>query len=98
MCYYQVAQWHHNARPPKPIEIIDANIEIERNAPQIVVSMMELIKFYVYVMHEFFASDLSLSGVNLYTVSLCDQLNRISAEIIPKVRNWRSDMSIVRII
>lgn len=86
----------NNARPLKPIEVIDADIEIERNAPQIVVSMTEF--YYVYVMHEFFASNLSLSGKNSYTVSLRDQLNRISAKIIQKVRNWRSDMTVVRII
>lgn len=63
-------------------------------SPQIVKCMMELIEFYIYVVHVFFASDLPLSSENLYTYNLREHLNRIAAEIIPKV-NWRSDMSIV---
>lgn len=63
-------------------------------SPQIVKCMMELIEFYIYVVHVFFASDLPLSSENLYTYNLREYLNRIAAEIIPKV-NWQSDMSIV---
>lgn len=64
-------------------------------SPQIVKCMMELIEFYIYVVHEFFASDLPLSSDNLYTNSLREHLNRIAVEVIPKVSNWRSDISIV---
>lgn len=64
-------------------------------SPQIVKCMMELIEFYIYVVHKFFASDLPLSTDNLYTPNLRDHLNRTAAEVIPKVNNWRSDMSIV---
>lgn len=64
-------------------------------SPQIVKCMMELIEFYIYVVHEFFASDLALSSDNLYTPNLRELLNRIATKVIPKVNNWRSDMSIV---
>lgn len=64
-------------------------------SPQIVKCMMELIDFYIYVVHEFFSSDLPLSSGNLYTPDLREHLNRTAAEVIPKVNNWRSDPSIV---
>lgn len=64
-------------------------------SPQIVKCMMELIEFYIYVVHEFFAYDLPLSSENLYTFGLRDHLNRIASDIVPKVNNWRSDISIV---
>lgn len=64
-------------------------------SPQIVKCMMELIEFYIYVVHEFFTSDLPLSSEKLYTMNLREHLNRIAVEIVPKVSNWRSDMSIV---
>lgn len=64
-------------------------------SPQIVKCMMELIEFYIYVVHEFFTSDLPLSSEKLYTSNLREHLNRIAVEIVPKVSNWRSDMSIV---
>lgn len=64
-------------------------------SPQIVKCMMELIEFYIYVVHEFFTSDLPLSSEKLYTTNLREHLNRIAVEIVPKVSNWRSDMSIV---
>lgn len=64
-------------------------------SPQIVKCMMELIEFYIYVVHEFFGLDLHLSSENLYTNNLREHLNRIVTEILPKVTNWRSDMSIV---
>lgn len=64
-------------------------------SPQIVKCMMELIEFYVYVVHEFFASDLPLTSDNLYTPNLRDHLNRIAVGVIPKVSNWRRDLSIV---
>lgn len=64
-------------------------------SPQIVKCMMELIDFYIFVVHEFFSSDLPLSSGNLYTPNLREHLNRTAAEVIPKVNNWRSDPSIV---
>lgn len=66
-------------------------------SPQIVKCMTELIEFYIYVVHEFFANDMPLSSDNLYTGELRMNLNKISAEVIPKVTNWKSDVSIVRL-
>lgn len=66
-------------------------------SPQIVKCMMELIEFYIYVVHELFASDLPLTSENLYTNNLREHLNRIAVEIVPKVNNWRADLSIVSI-
>ncbi|XP_055684876.1 syndetin [Lutzomyia longipalpis] len=57
-------------------------------APQIVACMMELIDFFIYVVHEFFARDLPVASNNLYTPHLTRNLQRISMEIIPKVKNW----------
>uniref|UniRef100_A0A6B2ECI9 Coiled-coil domain-containing protein 132 n=1 Tax=Phlebotomus kandelakii TaxID=1109342 RepID=A0A6B2ECI9_9DIPT len=56
-------------------------------APQIVASMTELIDFFIYVVHDFFAKDLPVSSSNLYSPRLIANLQRISA-IIPKVKNW----------
>lgn len=64
-------------------------------SPQIVKCMMELIEFYIYVVHELFASDLPVTSENLYATNLREHLNRIGVEIIPKVNNWRTDLSIV---
>lgn len=64
-------------------------------SPQIVKCMMELIEFYIYVVHELFASDLPLTSENLYTNNLREHLNRIAVDVIPKVNNWHSDLSIV---
>ncbi|GAB0094360.1 Syndetin [Sergentomyia squamirostris] len=57
-------------------------------APHIVASMTELIDFFIYVVHEFFAKDLPVASGNLYTQHLMDNLQRISQNIIPKVKNW----------
>lgn len=65
-------------------------------SPQIVKCMTELIEFYIYVVHEFFATDMPLSSENLYTGELRLNLNRISTGVVPKVTNWRLDASIVR--
>lgn len=62
-------------------------------APQIVKSMTELIEFYVFVVHEFFAHDLPVSSDNLYPNSLRDYLRRVSYEVVSKVDNWHSDVS-----
>lgn len=64
-------------------------------SPQIITCMTELIEFYIYVVHEFFANDMPISSENLYTGELRLNLNRISTEIVSKLTNWKSDVSIV---
>lgn len=66
-------------------------------APQIVKSMTELIEFYVFVVHEFFAHDLPLASENLYSNSLRDYLRRVSYEVVAKVDNWKSDVTNVSV-
>lgn len=87
-------------------------------SPEIVKSMTELVDFYIYVVHEYFARDMvstrirrpdacfhsmtlifflqPLSSENLYSPLLRTNLDRISSEILPKVRNWSSSHTLVR--
>uniref|UniRef100_A0A1B0GNL0 Syndetin C-terminal domain-containing protein n=1 Tax=Phlebotomus papatasi TaxID=29031 RepID=A0A1B0GNL0_PHLPP len=64
-------------------------------APQIVASMTELIDFFIFVVHELFAKDLPVASSNLYSLSLTANLQRISEQIIPKVKNWPPSKSMI---
>nr|CAH7728593.1 unnamed protein product [Callosobruchus chinensis] len=49
---------------------------------QIISCMNQLFDYYLYAVHLFFASDLSVSGANLYTQELTMTLNKISDNLI----------------
>jgi syndetin len=55
-------------------------------APEIVVSMTELIDFYVYAVHDLFAKDLPVASDNLYTPRLARNLQRIAETVLPKIK------------
>ncbi|XP_053688173.1 syndetin [Sabethes cyaneus] len=57
-------------------------------APHIVLSMTELIDFYVYAVHEIFSRDLPVPRDNLYSSMLKCILSRIQLTIVPKLRKW----------
>ncbi|XP_062538874.1 syndetin [Armigeres subalbatus] len=57
-------------------------------APHIVMSMTELLDFYLYSVHELFSRDLPVPRDNLYSPSLKRILTRIQSTIIPKLRKW----------
>ncbi|XP_058835853.1 syndetin [Topomyia yanbarensis] len=57
-------------------------------APHIVMSMTELLDFYLYSVHEIFSRDLSVPKDNLYSAALRRMLSRIQSTIIPKLRKW----------
>ncbi|XP_058445066.1 syndetin [Malaya genurostris] len=57
-------------------------------APHIVMSMTELLDFYLYSVHEIFSRDLPVPKDNLYSAALINVLNRIQSDIVPKLRKW----------
>ncbi|XP_055551222.1 syndetin [Wyeomyia smithii] len=57
-------------------------------APHIVLSMTELIDFYLYAVHEIFSRDLPVPRDNLYSAVLKRILSRIESSIVPKLRKW----------
>lgn len=63
---------------------------------EIIESMTELIDFYIYAVHEIFGKDVPFSSNdNLYTNNLNRNLNRISTTVLPKLRAWKCDTSIL---
>lgn len=57
-------------------------------APHIVMSMTELLDFYLYAVHDIFSRDLPVPRDNLYSASLKRILARIQSTTIPKLRKW----------
>ncbi|XP_065083853.1 syndetin [Ochlerotatus camptorhynchus] len=57
-------------------------------APHIVMSMTELLDFYLFSVHEIFSRDLPVPRDNLYSPALKRILSRIQTTIVPKLRKW----------
>lgn len=57
-------------------------------APHIVMSMTELIDFYLYSVHEIFSRDIPVPRDNLYSAPLKRMLARIQSTVITKLRKW----------
>uniref|UniRef100_A0A182PG97 Syndetin C-terminal domain-containing protein n=1 Tax=Anopheles epiroticus TaxID=199890 RepID=A0A182PG97_9DIPT len=65
--------------------------------PQIVRSMAELIDYYLYSVHELFSADLPVPRDNLASARLRAALQRIQAELLPKLRRvWPLSDEMVR--
>lgn len=57
-------------------------------SPFIILSMTELIDFYIYAVFELFGKDLIVPSDNLYSVQLNENLKKISENVISKVKVW----------
>ncbi|XP_029733399.2 syndetin [Aedes albopictus] len=65
-------------------------------APHIVMSMTELLDFYLYAVHDIFSRDLPVPRDNLYSPSLKRILTRIQSTTVPKLRKWPLSDEMIR--
>ncbi|KAH8253234.1 hypothetical protein KR032_004363 [Drosophila birchii] len=67
-------------------------------SPKIVASMLELIDFYAYAVHEIFGKDAMVATDNLHTPRLEQRLRAVELNVLPQIKLWPLNFSsLVRI-
>uniref|UniRef100_A0A1I8MG52 Uncharacterized protein n=1 Tax=Musca domestica TaxID=7370 RepID=A0A1I8MG52_MUSDO len=62
-------------------------------SPKIVSSMLELIDFYAYAVHEIFAKDSPVQMETLYAPKLEQKLELVSQKVVPNIKIWPLNFS-----